>query len=69
MSNRYTIMGGIVGDIAGSRFEFAPHRSKDFELLVMGKNYLSRKPIQQESQLYLIRVMLTFYHCRCPAVG
>ena len=48
MSNRYTIMGGIVGDIAGSRFEFAPHRSKDFELLVMGKNYLSTKQTLEE---------------------
>jgi type I restriction enzyme M protein len=27
------MMGAIIGDIAGSRFEFANHRSKDFELL------------------------------------
>ena len=28
------IWGAIVGDIAGSRFEWHPHKSKDFELLV-----------------------------------
>ena len=27
------MIGAIVGDIAGSRFEFNNHRSKDFELL------------------------------------
>jgi hypothetical protein len=27
------MMGAIIGDIAGSRFEFDNHRSKDFELL------------------------------------
>ena len=27
-----TIMGAIIGDIVGSRFEFKPHKSKDFEL-------------------------------------
>ena len=27
-----TIMGAIIGDVVGSRFEFAPHKSKDFEL-------------------------------------
>ena len=28
------IWGAIIGDIAGSRFEWHPHKSKDFELLV-----------------------------------
>lgn len=27
-----TILGAIIGDIVGSRFEFSPHRSKEFEL-------------------------------------
>jgi ADP-ribosyl-[dinitrogen reductase] hydrolase len=26
------LLGAIIGDIAGSRFEFNNHRSKDFEL-------------------------------------
>lgn len=39
--NKYTLLGGIIGDIAGSRFEFNPIKNKHFELLVKGKNYLS----------------------------
>ena len=31
--NKKTIMGAIIGDIVGSRFEFHPNKSKDFELL------------------------------------
>lgn len=27
------MLGAIIGDIAGSRFEFRNHRSKEFELL------------------------------------
>lgn len=27
------MLGAIIGDIVGSRFEFDNHRSKDFELL------------------------------------
>jgi ADP-ribosylglycohydrolase len=27
------LIGTIIGDIAGSRFEFSPHKSKDFELM------------------------------------
>ena len=35
MEKKYSnIWGAIIGDIAGSRFEFNPHRNKDFELLV-----------------------------------
>ena len=26
------MLGAIIGDIVGSRFEFNPHKSKDFEL-------------------------------------
>lgn len=33
---KYTLLGGIIGDLAGSRFEHWPHKSKDFELLVRG---------------------------------
>lgn len=33
-----SIMGGIVGDISGSRFEFSPIKSKQFELLKMSDN-------------------------------
>ena len=46
--NKKTIMGAIIGDIAGSRFEFYPHKSKDFELLVMSENYLSPKQTFKE---------------------
>ena len=34
--NKYTLLGGIIGDLAGSRFEHWPHKSKDFDLLVFG---------------------------------
>lgn len=43
-------MGAIIGDIAGSRFEFNPIRNKDFELLVKGENYLSKKQTYKEFQ-------------------
>ena len=33
---KYTLLGGIIGDLAGSRFEHWPHKSKDFDLLVNG---------------------------------
>ena len=29
------MLGAIIGDIAGSRFEWYNHKSKDFELLTM----------------------------------
>lgn len=38
-----TIMGAIVGDIAGSRFEFNPNRNKNFDLLVKGEHCLAPK--------------------------
>lgn len=31
------MIGAIVGDIAGSRFEFYNHKSKDFELFVTAR--------------------------------
>ena len=34
--NKYTLLGVAIGDLAGSRFEHHPHKSKDFELLVAG---------------------------------
>ena len=34
--NKYTLLGVAIGDLAGSRFEHHPHKSKDFELLVTG---------------------------------
>lgn len=37
------VMGGIVGDIAGSRFEFSPIKSKEFELLKMSDNQFQAK--------------------------
>lgn len=37
------LMGGIVGDIAGSRFEFSPIKSKEFELLKMSDNHFQAK--------------------------
>lgn len=37
------LMGGIVGDIAGSRFEFSPIKSKEFELLKMSVNQFQAK--------------------------
>lgn len=37
------LMGGIVGDIAGSRFEFSPIKSKEFELLKMSGNQFQAK--------------------------
>lgn len=37
------LMGGIVGDIAGSRFEFSPIKSKEFELLKMSDNQFQAK--------------------------
>lgn len=42
------IIGAIIGDIAGSRFEFNPIRSKNFDLLVKGENYLSKKLTYKE---------------------
>lgn len=33
LNMKSSIHGAIIGDIAGSRFEFKPHRDKDFELL------------------------------------
>ena len=33
LNMKSSIHGAIIGDIAGSRFEFRPHRDKDFELL------------------------------------
>lgn len=42
------MIGAIIGDIAGSRFEFNPIRSKNFDLLVKGKNYLSEKQTFKE---------------------
>ena len=44
------MMGGIIGDIAGSRFEFKPIRSKKFELLIKGENYLTKKQTFKEFQ-------------------
>ena len=38
------MIGAIVGDIAGSRFEFDNHKSKDFELFVSGKGKHSYLP-------------------------
>lgn len=46
--NYPTLLGGIIGDIAGSRFEFAPNRNKNFELLVMGENYLKKNQSLKE---------------------
>ena len=43
-----TLLGGIIGDIVGSRFEFTPIKNKDFELLLKGKNYLSKKQPYKE---------------------
>ena len=37
MEGKKTIMGAIIGDIAGSKFEFNPIKSKDFELLQRAK--------------------------------
>jgi type I restriction enzyme M protein len=34
MSKKNGMIGAIIGDIAGSRFEFANHKGKDFELFV-----------------------------------
>ena len=42
------MIGAIIGDIAGSRFEFNPIRSKNFDLLVKGENYLSKKQSYKE---------------------
>ncbi len=42
--NYPTLLGGIIGDIAGSRFEFNPIKTKKFKLLVKSNNYL--KPTQ-----------------------
>lgn len=42
-----TLLGGIIGDIAGSRFEFHPNKNKDFELLLKGKNYLNKQTFQE----------------------
>lgn len=44
------MIGAIIGDIAGSRFEFKPIKSKDFELLLKGENYLSKKQTFKEFQ-------------------
>lgn len=41
--NKNFVIGAIIGDIAGSRFEFNPIKNKDFELLPIGKNYLDPK--------------------------
>lgn len=39
-SKKYTkMLGAIIGDIAGSRFEFNNHRSTDFDLFGPGCNY------------------------------
>lgn len=45
-----TLLGGIIGDIAGSRFEFNPIKNKNFELLLKGENYLSKKQTYKEYQ-------------------
>lgn len=46
--NKNIIMGAIIGDIAGSRFEFKPNRNKNFELLVKGENYLKKNQPYKE---------------------
>ena len=33
-ANEKTMIGAIVGDIVGSRVEFANHKGRDFELLI-----------------------------------
>lgn len=43
MNKKNYIMGAIIGDIAGSRFEFDPIKSKDFDLLIKGEHYLDKK--------------------------
>ncbi len=42
------IYGAIIGDIAGSRFEFKPHRNKDFELLYSfsGNGYSENQTVE-----------------------
>lgn len=37
------VMGAIIGDISGSRFEFNPIKKKEFELLIKGEHYLDKK--------------------------
>ena len=37
------MIGAIVGDIAGSRFEFHNVKSKDFELLVSGEDVAANR--------------------------
>ena len=46
--NKNIIMGAIIGDIAGSRFEFKPNRNKNFELLVKGENHLKKNQPYKE---------------------
>ena len=48
--NYPTLLGGIIGDISGSRFEFKPIKTKKFKLLVKGKNYLQPTQTYQEYQ-------------------
>lgn len=33
MNKKSSLYGAIIGDIAGSRFEFKPHRDKKFDIL------------------------------------
>ena len=35
------MIGAILGDIIGSHYEFTYHKSKEFELLHMSKNFIT----------------------------
>lgn len=39
------MLGAIIGDVVGSRFEFKPHRSKEFDLFV-GKGYIENPTLE-----------------------
>lgn len=48
MMVKNSVLGSIIGDIAGSRFEFKPIKSKDFELLLKGEHCLDKNQTYYE---------------------
>ena len=59
------MLGAIIGDIVGSRFEFRPHRSKEFDLFV-GDGYKDNPTIEEytKSTRFTDDTVMTIAVCR-----
>ena len=56
------MIGAIIGDIAGSRFEFKPIKSKDFELIIL-KNHITKykKFVIKTETTYIGKTIVNVY--------